>query len=240
LNQLPYFILFALLAEILGTIGGFGSSVFFIPIATYFLDFQSALGITAIFHVSSNISKIALFKKGINKHLLIYLGIPAVIAVIIGAVLTKYINIKMLELVLAFFLMISSLLLLIFSKFKLDANKTNSISGGLLSGFVAGLIGTGGAIRGMVLAAYDISTDVFIATSAFIDLGIDLSRSVVYAVNGFVHKSDLYLIPILFVVSFVGTYLGKLILKKFSKEQFKKIVLVLIFVTGLVTVFKWF
>ncbi len=110
----------------------------------------------------------------------------------------------------------------------------------MLSGFVAGLIGTGGAIRGMVLSAYDLSTDVFIATSAFIDLGIDLSRSLVYAFNGFVHKSDLYLIPILFIVSFIGTFIGKLILKKFSKQQFKIIVLVLIFVTGLITVFKWF
>jgi hypothetical protein len=41
----------ALLAEILETVGGFASSLFFIPIASYFLDIHSVLGITALFHV---------------------------------------------------------------------------------------------------------------------------------------------------------------------------------------------
>ena len=67
LDHLIIFILLALLAEILGTIGGFGSSLFFVPLASFFLDFHSVLGITAIFHVSSNITKIAFFKKGFDK-----------------------------------------------------------------------------------------------------------------------------------------------------------------------------
>jgi uncharacterized membrane protein YfcA len=70
------FLLFALLAEIIGTIGGFGSSVFFVPIANFYFDFQTVLGITAIFHLSSNISKIALFRKGLDKNLLLYIGLP--------------------------------------------------------------------------------------------------------------------------------------------------------------------
>ncbi|MBY0433276.1 MAG: hypothetical protein K2U26_04110, partial [Cyclobacteriaceae bacterium] len=74
LDNLPLFILLALLAEILGTVGGFGSSLFFIPIASYFLDFHSVLGITALFHVTSNISKIFLFKKGVDKRLIVQLG----------------------------------------------------------------------------------------------------------------------------------------------------------------------
>ena len=72
---LIYFILLALLAEILGTVGGFGSSLFFVPIAGLFFDFHSVLGITALFHLSSNISKIALFRKGFDKKLVINIGI---------------------------------------------------------------------------------------------------------------------------------------------------------------------
>lgn len=227
------------MAEILGTIGGFGSSLFFVPIASYFLDFQSVLGITAVFHVSSNISKITMFRKGIDKQLIIFLGLPAVIFVIIGAVLSKYIQFKYLEVGLAIFLIGMSILLLFFKKFVLTPNKLNAVSGGILSGLIAGLIGTGGAIRGLVLAAYGLSTEVFIATSAFIDLGIDASRSVVYFLNGYVHQDDLYLIPILFVVSFIGTFIGKQILKRFNQQQFKTLVLILIFVTGLVTLYKF-
>ena len=60
------FILLALLAEVIGTVGGFGSSVFFVPVANFFLDFQSVLGLTALFHLSSNITKISMFRKGVD------------------------------------------------------------------------------------------------------------------------------------------------------------------------------
>ena len=97
-----YYIFFvlALLAEIIGTISGFGSSILFVPIASIFIDFKLVLGITAVFHVFSNITKIVLFKHGINKDIIIKLGIPAVIFVIIGALLTKVIPQKEIELLL--------------------------------------------------------------------------------------------------------------------------------------------
>ncbi len=238
MENLLLFILLALLAEILGTVGGFGSSLFFVPIASCFLDFHSVLGITALFHVSSNLSKIAFFRKGFDKKLIVSIGIPAVSFVIVGAFLNKFIETKILEFSLAIFLIIVSLILLIFKNLELKPTLSNSIGGGIFSGLIAGLLGTGGAIRGMVLTAYNLKMEVFIATSAIIDLGIDSSRSVVYYLNGYVHKDDLYLIPILLIVSVVGTFTGKKILTRVSEKQFKSIVLILVLLTGIVTLSK--
>ena len=239
IEQLPYFILLALLAEVLGTIGGFGSSLLFVPIASYFIDFQSVLGITALFHVTSNINKIVLFRKGYNRSLIINIGIPAVLFVIVGAYMSKWVNTKMLEIGLSIFLIFMSLGLLFIKKLKVRANLSNSITGGAISGFVAGLIGTGGAIRGITLAAFNLKPEVFIATSALIDLGIDASRSVVYCANGYMHWHDMYLIPILFVVSFVGTWLGKKLVVRIKEEQFKSIVLILVLLTGIGSLLKF-
>jgi len=238
LDNLFYFILLALIAEILGTVGGFGSSLFFVPIAGFFFDFHSVLGITALFHLSSNISKIALFRKGFDKKLVITIGIPAVLFVILGSFLSRYFNSTILELCLSIFLIGISLSLMIFKNLKLKPTVFNAFTGGALSGITAGLLGTGGAIRGLTLAAFDLNMELFIATSAIIDLGIDLSRSVVYFSNGYMHRHDLYLIPILLVVSIVGTFLGKKIVLKFSQEQFKLIVLSLILVVGIITLLK--
>ena len=238
MENIHYFILLSLLAEILGTIGGFGSSLFFIPIAGYFLDFESVLGITALFHISSNLSKIYLFKQGFDKKLILTVGIPAVIFVIIGARMSKFVDTNILELILALFLITVSLSFLFVKSLEVKPNLKNSILGGTFSGIAAGLFGTGGAIRGITLAAFNLKTEVFIATSAIIDLGIDSSRTIVYFYNGFIHKHDLYLIPILFFVSFAGTFIGKKILNKVSQEQFKKTVLVLILITGLMTLGK--
>jgi len=235
IETLLFFVFLALLAEVLGTVGGFGSSLFFVPIAGFFFDFHSVLGITALFHLFSNISKIALFRTGFDKKLIINIGIPAILFVLLGAYLTKYFDNKILELLLAIFLITISIILMIFKNLKLKPNFFNSVSGGALSGVTAGLLGSGGAIRGLTLAAFDLKKEIFIATSAIIDLGIDLSRSVVYFSNGYMHKHDLYLVPILLVVSVVGTYVGKKILNRFSQEQFKYIVLALILIVGLVS-----
>lgn len=238
IDHLIFFIALALVAEIIGTVGGFGSSLFFIPIASYFLDFHSVLGITAVYHVMSNLTKIALFRQGVDKKVIFWIGIPSVIFVIIGAYLSSYFQAKWLELFLAIFLIVLSIVLFVYSNIKLKPNFVNSFSGGVLSGFLAGVIGTGGAIRGIVLASFDLSPSAFIATSSIIDLSIDLSRSVVYFFNGFVHPHDLYLLPILAVVSIVGTFLGKKIVLKLSNDQFKKGVLILVFITGVVSIAK--
>jgi uncharacterized membrane protein YfcA len=235
MRYLPWFIILALLAEVLGTVGGFGSSVYFVPLASYFMDFQSVLGITALFHLSSNLTKIGFFRKGINRDLLIYMGIPAVVFVILGALLSRYANPKLLGIALGVFLIAFSILFLAHKTLRIKANKKNALGGGVISGLMAGLLGTGGAIRGATMAAFKLKKEQFIATSATIDLGIDLSRSVVYFQNGYVHSHDLYLIPILIVVSLVGTYAGKKILDRIPQEKFHKNVLFLLLIIGLVT-----
>lgn len=238
LEQLLLFILFALLAEIIGTVGGFGSSLFFVPIAGYFLDFHSVLGITALFHVSSNLTKIVLFREGVDKKLILQMGIPALLFVVAGAFFSRFIDSDLLELLLAGFLIIISLTLILFKQIHFNPTAGNAIGSGVFSGLIAGLLGTGGAIRGLALAAFNLKTEVFIATSAVIDLGVDASRSVVYGLNGYIHVHDLYLIPVLLVVSIIGTYIGKKILQHVSQQQFKYIVLGLILVTGIVTGLK--
>ena len=202
------------------------------------MDFDSALGITALFHVFSNLSKIALFRKGIDRSLLLRMGLPAAIFVLLGAYLSAFINSQVLEIVMAVFLLLLATTLLIKKTLHIQASTTHAVLGGVLSGFISGLLGTGGAIRGLTLAAFQLPMAVFIATSALIDLGIDCSRSVVYYYNGYIHAKDLYLLPILLLVSIVGTYLGKKILERVAEQHFRLLVLVMIFLTGLSTLVR--
>lgn len=220
----------------MGTVGGFGSSVFFVPMASYFMDFQTVLGITALFHLSSNVTKLGFFRKGFDKNLMLYLGIPAILFVSLGAFLSKYANPKVLTLILGIFLLVFGLLFLINSTLKVKPSKRNAFIGGSLSGLFAGILGTGGAIRGATMTAFNLNKEKFIATSAMVDLGVDLSRSIIYTYNGYVNKEDLYLIPILIGVSIVGTYLGKKVLDRITQAQFKRFVLFLLVGIGLLTI----
>ncbi|MBK8500418.1 MAG: sulfite exporter TauE/SafE family protein [Flavobacteriales bacterium] len=232
------FALFLLLAEVLGTIGGFGSSMLVMPLASWFLPFDQALGLTALFHVFSNGAKMLLFRKGISWRLLLWLGLPAVIFVIIGAQLTIAIEEKALSITLGGVLVLLGASLLLRPEWKLDATRVNATSGGVVSGLLAGLAGTGGAVRGITLAAFSLEKSAFVSTSAWIDMGVDLSRSAVYASNGFMTSAVLYYLPLMAVASFLGSWLGKLAIDRIDQSSFRRIVLILVVIMGGITVLQ--
>ena len=236
MEKYALFLSLALLSEIIGTISGFGSSILFVPIASLFFDFKTVLGITAVFHVFSNLSKIVLFRKGINKEIALKLGIPAVVFVIIGAWLTTLIPTEKLSLFMNMAIVLLSIYLMINFNKPIQQNNTNLYIGGTVSGFLAGLVGTGGAIRGITLAAFQLPKEIFIATSALIDLGVDSSRAAIYVGSGYFMKEYLFLIPFLIGISILGSYIGKLILVKTSERIFRFIVLGVIIITALVQV----
>ena len=236
-NLLLFFIL-ALIAEIIGTVSGFGSSILFIPMAAMFFDFKIVLGITAVFHVFSNVFKIILFRKGVDRYVLLYLGIPAVISVVIGAVLTAYIPVKIIEMAMSVVVLGIAVYMIFNQRMVLSKSNTNLIVGGTVSGFLAGLLGTGGAIRGLTLAAFELEKNAFVATSAVIDLGVDASRAGIYIWNGYFQSEHIKLIPMLIVIALVGSYIGKLILAKTSNEFFRYTVLLVVVATSIWQIFK--
>ncbi len=232
------FLVVALISEILGTVGGFGSSAIFVPLAGFFFSLQTVLALTGVLHVFSNIAKLLLFRKTIDYKIVLWIGIPSVVLVIIGAQLNSMIDLKFAELILGIFLILFSTFLLLKPLFRLTANKRNTIVSGSVAGFLAGLIGTGGAIRAMGLAAFDLEKSTFVATSAAIDLGVDLSRSVIYIYNGYLKAEYYFLIPILLAIAVLGSWIGKKILDKVSQDNFKKMVLILLFLIGVTQVLK--
>jgi uncharacterized membrane protein YfcA len=234
------FILLAFFSEILGTVSGFGSSILFVPLASMFFDFKTVLGLTAVFHVFSNLSKIALFRQGIQKNIALKLGVPAVLFVILGAWFTTFLPSKQIELGMNLVLIVLAVYLMINFNKKLKESDLNLYLGGMASGFIAGIAGTGGAIRGITLAAFQLPKEVFIATSALIDLGVDFSRAVVYVGNGYFKKEYIFLIPFLIGISILGSYLGKLILKRTSELVFRYIVLAVIIGTGGFQIYRYF
>jgi uncharacterized membrane protein YfcA len=108
--DLIVFLVLALAAEILGTLGGFGSSLFFVPIAGFFFEFHVALAVTGLFHITSNLSKVVLFHRGISKRIVLYLGSASVLSVLLGAFLSTRVEAKNLEIILGVFLIIEDII----------------------------------------------------------------------------------------------------------------------------------
>ncbi|WP_153799514.1 sulfite exporter TauE/SafE family protein [Foetidibacter luteolus] len=231
------FFLLAFASEVIGTISGFGSSVFFVPLAGMLFDFQTTLALTGILHIFSTSAQVLLFRKSINWKLTLLIGIPSVVMVMCGAYLNNKISLKYAELAMGIFLIAFAVSFLFNKNLKLQPSAFNAVTGGAVAGFLAGLIGTGGAIRGATLAAFDLPKNAFVATSAGIDFAVDLSRTVIYLANGYLRKEYFWFIPVLMVLAYAGAWTGKKILNKMPQEIFKKVVLSLILSVGILMVY---
>ena len=223
----------AYVAEVIGTMAGFGSSTVFLPLALLFLDFPTALVLVAFHHVFGNITRINFFKSSLDKKLLLRFGLPSVVLTFIGALLVPHLNQNSLKGILGIFLVIYSAYSLWKDNFSVPASTVNDVIGGSLSGFLAGLIGTGGALRGAFLTGFGLQKEKYIATAAAIALAVDLTRIPVYLNQGFLTSQYYWYLPVLFALALAGSYTGKQMIKRFPQKTFKKIVLVAILISGL-------
>lgn len=228
-----YFWISALIAEIIGTMAGFGSSTIFLPVALFFYDFRTALILVAIFHMSGNIGRITFFRYGFNLKILLLFGIPSVIFTLAGALLVNYISQPLLKMILGIFLLIYVTVTLWKPDMRVKRNKRNHLAGGGLSGFFAGLIGTGGALRSAFLTSFDLEKSVYISTAAAISLAVDITRIPVYINSGFLPEELIIYIPFLFLIAVTGSFIGKKIVGKIPQRIFRKFVLLCI---GLVSI----
>lgn len=232
------FFLLTLISEILGTIGGFGSSIFTVSFLQFIFSFESVLMITAMLHVFSNTFKIFLFLKTVDWKLVVWLGVSSILFSIAGAYLIKFANLEYVKITLGIFLLGFSAFFFLNPTATVAATLRNSVLGGSVAGFLAGFVGTGGALRGLVMAAFNLEKNFFVGTSAAIDWGIDASRTWIYFTNQFFKPEMILYLPLLAIAAFAGSYWGKRILKYISQEHFKKIILVLIGITGVVMIIQ--
>ena len=136
-------LIIALFSEIVGTMAGFGSSTIFMPLASYFVEFKTALVLAAIFHLFGNISRITFFRHGLDKNVLLIFGIPSFVLSLLGATLVGDLSQTVLKFLLGIFLIVLSVVFLIRPNLVSPVNKKSLVLGGGISGLMAGLIGTG-------------------------------------------------------------------------------------------------
>ena len=232
------FLLASFLAAIGATLAGFGSSTLLIPVAVSFFDLKMAVFLVACFHLFNNLFKVRIFWRKIDFLTFVLFGVPSIIFAFVGARFITVIPLDTVRFILGVFLICYALFTLIKPKFSVNENRANAFIGGSLSGFLAGLIGMGGAIRSSFLVAFNFPKEVYVATSAMIAVVIDLTRIPTYLFTRAVEWSqDFILIPLLVISAYFGVRVGKILLNKINQETFRRIVSVALLLAGVKIMF---
>lgn len=231
------FFLAVFLSEIVGTVAGFGSATILLPVALLFVDFKTALVITALVHLFGNLGRWAFFRNKISWKITGYFGIVGIFGALIGALLVTHADQQFLQRGLGVFLIGYGVFALLKPTFKLKQTGGNMLAGGISSGFLAGIIGTGGALRTAFLMAFRLPKAQYIGTSAAIALAVDGIRIPVYLRDGLLPADYYWMLPILLVLAVAGAYAGKKLVGKIPQLLFSRIILAALVAAGVKLLF---
>jgi hypothetical protein len=221
-------------ASAIGTVSGFGISTLMVPIMLFFLPFAETLFFVGIVHWFGDVWKIFLFKKGLNWKILLAFGIPGIIAAYLGATLTFQISTTMLSRAVGIFLVAYVVFIILRPKFKVKPNTSSALIGGALSGLLGGLTGVGGgAVRAVVLTAFNLQKEVYVFTTGLVGATVDASRIAGYFIGGTKITHVLLVgLPFFVLMSFLGVKIGKVLVDKIPQEKFRLVVSIFLFIIG--------
>ena len=227
------FLLAAFGAEIVGTMAGFGAATILTPVAALFMDVKCAIALVAIFHLFGNASRLVFFGRRIDWKIWLRFGLTGVVCSLAGAAVAVRLPSAIIELSFGIFLLAYVAGSLSSMRLRLRKSSATLMGGGIFSGFIAGFIGTGGAIRSACLMVFDLPKEAYIGTSAAIALVVDATRVPVYLMKQFIPQRMFPLIVSLLFAAFLGSWVGQRLIRHVSAEVFRRFVTVMLLAMAL-------
>ena len=132
-------------------------------------------------------------------------------------------------------ILITYVIFLIFKpNLRVRASMLSAALGGAGSGFLGGVSGVGGgALRAVVLTAFNLPKTVYIFTSGILGFVIDASRLTTYFVGGTRINHSLFLGLLIFIpASFLGAEIAKKFVNKIPQRKFRTVISIFLFLVG--------
>lgn len=220
------------IANFIGILTGFGVGTLMTPLILPFLPFAQTVLLVGIIHWFHDIWKLFFFHYGLDWQLLIMFGIPTMIGSFVGALFVGF-QPELLVGLLGAFLIGYVVFLYVKPSFKIPYTYLNTIVGGGLSGFFAGIFGVRGAVRGAFLSSYDLEKATYLSTIAAISLLTDTTRIITYWLQGITLSYDMLLSLLVFIpASFIGAWIGQKLIGKIPQEKFRGVVAIFLLLAG--------
>jgi hypothetical protein len=99
---------------------------------------------------------------------------------------------------------------------------------------MGGLTGVaGGAIRAVVLTAFNLQKEIYVFTTGIVGATVDASRVVGYFMGGTRINHILIVgLPFFVLMSYLGVRIGKILVDKIPQEKFRLVVSIFLFIIG--------
>lgn len=226
-----------LLASVVQGATSFGFSLLALPLLGLIYELKVVVPTLVVFSLVLNL--IILFKLKMKPNLkeLGLLAIFAVACIPIGVQMLMVVEESTLKLIVSILLIVIALIMLSGIKLNIKNKKVSYIIAGILSGILNGAVSLSGPPVVVLLANDDKNKNEFRASLTFLFVILNIVTIALYQKNGLFENPELikmvYLLPVMIIGTYIGIHLGN----KIDDVKFKKLVLILLLIMGIVNLF---
>lgn len=215
---------------------GFAGSLVAIPILLFAVKLPDAIAFVSIFYLFSSSYMVYKEWRNIDKGTILRLTLASIIGVVLGIVVLTYSKPVVLQTGLGIFILLYVGYVLLGKK-ELALGKKANWTFGVMGGFFSGVFSTGGPLYVISVKNTVKEVKTFRATMIGILALITLIRIPALSISGALNLQHLFMSLIVLPVFFLAQFLGIKFFPKINEVHFKKILLVILSLSGLALIF---
>ena len=239
-NELLFPLLILLGAYIIFGIAGFGTALVAAPLLAFYMPVAKVIPLLALLDFSAALVTFLHDRRDVSWPELKRLVPLMVIGSLIGAAILLYSRPDILLPVLGFFAVGYALYALSGYKTTHSFSAVASIPFGLVGGVFSALFGSGGFLYAIYLAGRLEDKTSFRVTQSLLIKCSTLTRATLFLLAGIYSRSFLLTALICLPAMIIGLYIGRHITLRLSREQFLRIVNVVVLASGMALLVHYF
>ena len=240
---MSFFLLFCLgfICWFFSTVAAGGAATILIPFIAFILGVQMVAPVISVAALIANPTRVYAFRKNINWQIIQYLLPGSIIGAILGAWSFSKANTQVIQIILGLFLISYALEnTLRSSNYSIKMKLIWFFPLGAFVSFFSGLIGATGPIQNPFMLNYGVTKEYLVGTKSINSLFMQITKLITYCYFGvFTLEAINYGIAI-GCGAMIGIFLARNHLKKINTEQFKQYTVTIMFLCGIVMLFKAF
>lgn len=232
MEELLLLFVMSFLAATISGAAGFGGALVLLPVLIGVVGVTAAVPILTIGQIFGNASRVWFGRNELKWKPIIFFLLTAIPLTIIGSYLFTDLDSRKIKLGIGIFL----LLLVIYRRINIEKivlSDKSMLLGGGLTGFLSGLVGSAGPLGAAFFLGLNLSATAYIASEAFTALAMHLTKTIVYNKYSLIDKTALYYGLFIGVAMVLGSWAGKRLIEKLSRNNFILLVEMLLLVSGL-------
>lgn len=227
-------VLASAIAWFISSLAGGGSPFIIVPMVNFLLEAQAVPPVVTTGMLLGNLQRTFMFWQDIDWQLTWWYLPGAVLGAILGAFVYTQTQLQWLQILLGLFLLSS-----VFSFGFGNKESSFQVRGwfflpaGFIYAFLSGVIGSVGPVLNPFYLNYGLVKEKMIATKSAHVVVVHVAKILTYITFGALTKPYILYGLVIGITAIPANWLGQIVLKRMSDEQFRKFVMVLVTLSGL-------